>query len=783
MEVGSSVSCLVGKLEKQVDVEGEFRYDGGMDIRGSDWDSDESLIYKGGRRGNKVRENGENNSRGNKGKDDFVKEKNDGFILLSKKEDVGSDSDMEIDELLVNLRILGNFGTDNQDVKHSKDKRLLAVSNLIKGGIRVEDLGVLLDVRESGDVYDRENSLRDVDKDEIKKIIENLTKVESAEDKQELDNEKRKEDIGGDHEELINQLTEEKIKERVRVANPRYQKSRLHYLGHRFNLIHPDETGLLVAGDNDDFNVGRLRLVEDLLRVTNGEGDLREVKDRLISVGVYVKDLENLSEKIKPMFQRREELLQKFYDDESKEELELLEKEIGEIFGVEIMHERIKSGERAQPKKEVEKKEIAETSENVKENLPSYFDSDLLFDDLYLLEFGSEDEKKEVKTRLEKEGVKIRDDASTYDYSFLVTALEDIKKRDFKRWSKDPQRAKGFVRGMLVLVKKAEGESENKSIEPQYYDGLYLDLWNAEYGEEVEKIKSRARLVSNNILPVEFGTDEVAKETYRMALEAIRNNKFVAWHNKREEAENYIKKTHGIKESVDGEEKENTTPAVETVEINKNIEYLDYLGNDLLVDMDRVYAGKDENGKWKYKENVSKVAMDRMTKLGLKLFMMPKKGGNGEIPHFRRGQRAINRVSDFLDGKEINREELSYFYSDLRTMGIKKEDLEEARKLRQGKSKMEEGKSVEKIVVDDERTKDVYFVELQKMATTEEWNRAMKEIGGYGEPQRSYAFGFMKVAYDWYMHPEKAMKDSQTMDRWGRTYVPILRKLGIKVDE
>lgn len=153
----------------------------------------------------------------------------------------------------------------------------------------------------------------------------------------------------------------EEINEKVRRANPRYQKARLHYLGHRFNLIHPDETGLLVAEDNDDFNVGRLRLVEDLLRVTNGEGDLREVKDRLIAVGVYVKDLENLSETIKPMFQKREELLQKFYDEGSKEDLESLEKEIGEIFGVEIIYERIKNGERAQPKKEVEKKVSEET--------------------------------------------------------------------------------------------------------------------------------------------------------------------------------------------------------------------------------------------------------------------------------------------------------------------------------------------------------------------------------------------------------------------------------------
>lgn len=495
------------------------------------------------------------------------------------------------------------------------------------------------------------------------------------------------------HEENVRQLVEEneKIKERVRVANPRYQKARLHYLGHRFNLIHPDETGLLVAEDNDDFNVGRLRLIEDLLRITNGEGDLREVKDRLIAVGVYVKDLDNLSETVKPLFQKREEFLQKFYDEGSKAELELLEKEIGDIFEVEIMYERIKRGERAHPKKELEKKASDGVLEEVKENSSGYFYSDLLFDDLYLLEFGSEDEKKEAKIRLEKEGVKIKDNETTYDYTFMVMALEDIKKRDFKRWSKDPQKAKSFVRRMLFLEKKPEGESENKGIEPQYYDELYLDLWNAEYGDGDEKKQSQERLISNNILLVDFGADDVAKETYRMALEAIRNNKFVAWHDKKELAEAHIKKIHGIKESVASDKKEGVEANVDREIDEEREKYLEYLGEEFLEDLRKAYpemqGNKPKGLEWSEVDEAAK----KLKNKGFSEFITKK--DNRDRRDFRSGRRFRERLNNYLAGKPIDEENV--FFDQVKVLKIEMVDLEEARKRKQEKNNKEKGKNGE----------------------------------------------------------------------------------------
>ena len=109
-------------------------------------------------------------------------------------------------------------------------------------------------------------------------------------------------------------------------------------------------------------------------------------------------------------------------------------------------------------------------------------------------------------------------------------------------------------------------------------------------------------------------------------------------------------------------------------------------------------------------------------------------------------------------------------------------DLEEARKikLRENDNK---AKRNENIIVDDERSKEEYYLELMKLADPDLWNLAMREIDSYQEPQRSYAFGFMKVAYDWYLNRDRITQAQGGSNRWEQLYVPLLKRLGIKVDK
>ncbi|OGD83748.1 hypothetical protein A2572_00820 [Candidatus Collierbacteria bacterium RIFOXYD1_FULL_40_9] len=222
----------------------------------------------------------------------------------------------------------------------------------------------------------------------------------------------------GDKDRVIDKK-ETEIIERAKRMDVGYQRSRLHYLGHRQNLIQEGKDGLS-AIDKDDYIVGKLRLIEDLMTLANRVGDLREVKDRLISVGVYVKDIENLFEKIKPLHEERQKLLQKFYEDGSREDLEKVEKEIGDIFVVDEMMERIKNGEKAQPRKENIKEEVkggpkdlgkTEGSEKNKSELVNYMNKGF-FDDLLMTTWGNWKEsfsQEEANLRLQKVGVNLED--------------------------------------------------------------------------------------------------------------------------------------------------------------------------------------------------------------------------------------------------------------------------------------------------------------------------------------------------------------------------------------
>lgn len=284
------------------------------------------------------------------------------------------------------------------------------------------------------------------------------------------------------------------------------------------------------------------------------------------------------------------------------------------------------------------------------------------------------------------------------------------------------------------------------------------------FGEQLLKLKNKFR-ERKEILFVDKKRDDV-KRIEREISQKLKLDEF--------QKEIVGEKTEEIK-SVDLDAK---LGELKKKEVNKeHAEKIRYLAEDLLNDLRLIYPKSKEKDE-RYKGANSRYVQHKLEKIWVENPFGEFKGR--PMRDFRSGQKMVAGIDEFMNLESGFPGNWSEIEPLLRTSNIRVDDLVEARKRKGEYVKKVE---TEKLTIDDERAKESYFVELREMATTEEWNRAMQEILGYQEPQRSYAFGFMKVAYDWYMHPEKAVKDSQTMDRWGRTYIPILKKLGIKVDE
>lgn len=93
------------------------------------------------------------------------------------------------------------------------------------------------------------------------------------------------------------------------------------------------------------------------------------------------------------------------------------------------------------------------------------------------------------------------------------------------------------------------------------------------------------------------------------------------------------------------------------------------------------------------------------------------------------------------------------------------------------------GETVEnKLTIDDERSKEEYFVGLMEMADPKKWNEMIGILKGLGAVDRDYGFGYLKVAYEWYKDPEKIKTTKGGRNLWLDTFAPILNKLGIKTD-
>ena len=517
----------------------------------------------------------------------------------------------------------------------------------------------------------------------------------------------------GDNNQVIDGK-EMEITEQVNKMDVAYQSSRLHYLGHRQNLIQEGKKGL-PAIDKEDYIVGKLRLVEDLLRVTGSEGDLREVKDRLISVGVYVKDIKNLSEEIKPLHEERQRLLQKFYEDGSREDLEKLEKEIENIFGVDEIMERIKNGQRAQQRKESIKEEVKgspkdlDKIEEAKKNeaeLVNYMNKSF-FDDLLMVSWGNwkkeETDQENANQRLQSVGVNLdeiykKSEANEKEIRMALINYMDHKNGDKKQNEPLLRALKREILLKLGLdVKLLDSQpkvdidlNQNGSRGEIYFnsDDLYKDLLllfsSIELGERsllVKKLEGNGVKIIDNI--------SISDNAFlRIALEDIRDGNYKRWDKNPEKAKNFVKKFL-IQEEFNSEEK---TEKVEPVEDEEREKYLEYLGGEFLNDLKVIYAKspKTESEIKKLRETRG-IILNKWSKEKWTFQRIRTKDDKGI--DFNSGRIMVAEIDNFLSMKDGVPENWEKTKTLLETSKIKVEDLEEARRLSQGKGEKEKGKS------------------------------------------------------------------------------------------
>ncbi len=215
---------------------------------------------------------------------------------------------------------------------------------------------------------------------------------------------------------------------------------------------------------------------------------------------------------------------------------------------------------------------------------------------------------------------------------------------------------------------------------PESYEGLYNDLWLVENGN-IEDVQSAVeRISSHGINLPKFDKDGVDYESYKLALKAIKENNFVAWGKKRENAENFIKKILEIRDVVESVVK-NTKEGRVVKEFEKNnVEVVNYYKDGLLKDLRVVYS---ENEKSEYKE-----ALDRLESFGVKILW--KKGDRRDTSNEL--DMLIFRIENYflLNNEDVNEkdfiEKWSKILPTLEKSNIKVEYLAKARKIMHGEN-------------------------------------------------------------------------------------------------